>query len=143
GLMLGGLGSDTGGSIRIPSALCGLSGLKPSFGLVPKSRVVPLGHSLDTVGPMARSARDCALILQAIAGASPDDPTSVARPLPDYAAALDGELVGLRIGVERAHHVRSEGFDPSVRDRFEAAVDALERAGAKLVEVELEAYPAL
>ena len=68
GLILGGLGSDTGGSVRIPSALCGISGLKTTYGLVPKSGVVPLGYSLDTVGPMARTARDCALILQAIAG---------------------------------------------------------------------------
>lgn len=143
GLILGGLGSDTGGSIRIPSALCGLSGLKPTYGLVPKSGVVPLGHSLDAVGPMARSARDCALILQAIAGPSPDDPTSVDRAVPDYAAGLDGELSGLRIGVERAHHVRMKGFDPAVRDRFEAAIDALERADARLVEVELEGHPAI
>jgi aspartyl-tRNA(Asn)/glutamyl-tRNA(Gln) amidotransferase subunit A len=152
GLILGGLGSDTGGSIRIPAALCGLSGLKPSFGLVPKSGVVPLGYTLDTVGPMARSARDCALILQAIAGPSPDDATSVARPPtdysdraehPDYAAALDGDLAGLRIGVARAHHVDVEGFDAACRERFEAAVDALERAGARPVEVELEGYPAI
>ena len=87
GLILGGLGSDTGGSVRIPSALCGISGLKTTYGLVPKSGVVPLGYSLDTVGPMARTARDCALILQAIAGPSDDDATSVDRPVPDYAAA--------------------------------------------------------
>lgn len=140
GLMLGGLGSDTGGSIRIPSALCGLSGLKPTYGLVPKSRVVPLAHSLDTVGPMARSARDCALLLQAIAGGSPDDPTSLPRPVPDYAAALTGDLSGLRIGVERDHHVRVPGFDAACRERFEAAVAALERAGAQLLEIRFDGY---
>jgi len=141
GLMLGGLGSDTGGSIRIPSALCGISGLKPTFGLVPKSSVVPLAHSLDTVGPMARTARDCAAILQAIAGASPDDPTSCDRPVPDYARALTGDIAGLRIGVERRHHAGVPGFDPACRDRFEDAVAAFERAGATVVEVELEGYP--
>jgi len=141
GLILGGLGSDTGGSIRIPAALCGISGLKPSYGLVPKSGVVPLGHSLDTVGPMARSARDCATILQAIAGASPDDPTSSRRPVPDYARTLTGDLAGLRVGVERDHHTRVAGFDPTCRDRFEAAVAALERAGAEPVEVRFDGYP--
>lgn len=141
GLILGGLGSDTGGSVRIPAALCGISGLKPTFGLVPKSRVVPLAHSLDTVGPMARSARDCATILQAIAGASPDDPTSIDRPVPDYAIALTGDASGLRVGVERDHHTRSAGFDPACRERFEAAVSALERAGAEIVDVRFDGYP--
>jgi aspartyl-tRNA(Asn)/glutamyl-tRNA(Gln) amidotransferase subunit A len=141
GLILGGLGSDTGGSVRIPAALCGISGLKPTFGLVPKSRVVPLAHSLDTVGPMARSARDCATILQAIAGASPDDPTSIDRPVPDYAIALTGDVSGLRVGVERDHHTRSAGFDPACRERFEAAVRALERAGAEIVDVRFDGTP--
>lgn len=141
GLMLGGLGSDTGGSIRIPSALCGLSGLKPTYGLVPKSRVVPLAHSLDTVGPIARSARDCALLLQSIAGGAPDDPTSSTHPVPDYAAALTGDLSGLTIGVERAHHVAVPGFDAACRARFEAAVVDLERAGARIVEVRFDGYP--
>ncbi|MFO0688639.1 MAG: amidase [Myxococcota bacterium] len=141
GLMLGGLGSDTGGSIRIPAALCGISGLKPTFGLVPRAGVVPLAHSLDTVGPMARSARDCATILQAIVGPSPDDPTTRARPAVDYAAALTGELAGLTVGVERAHHSRLAGFDPACRDRFEAAVADLERAGARIVEVRFDGHP--
>jgi aspartyl-tRNA(Asn)/glutamyl-tRNA(Gln) amidotransferase subunit A len=143
GLILGGLGSDTGGSIRIPAALCGISGLKPTYGLVPKSRVVPLGHSLDTVGPMARTARDCATILDAIAGASPDDPTSIARSAPDFARALTGDVAGLRIGVERDHHTRVAGFDPACRDRFEAAVADLERAGAEIVEVRFDGFPLL
>lgn len=141
GLILGGLGSDTGGSVRIPAALCGISGLKTSFGLVPKSGVVPLGYSLDTVGPMARSALDCALLLQVIAGNSPDDPSSVDRGVPDYAAALTGNAAGLRVGVERDHHTRVEGFDAACRDRFEDAVDALGRAGAEIVEVRFDDYP--
>jgi aspartyl-tRNA(Asn)/glutamyl-tRNA(Gln) amidotransferase subunit A len=141
GLILGGLGSDTGGSVRIPSALCGISGLKTTYGLVPKSGVVPLGYSLDTVGPMARTARDCALILQAIAGASHDDATSADRPVPDYAAALTGDAVGLRIGVEREHHSGVEGFDSACRDRFEDAVRALEATGAEIVDVRFDGYP--
>jgi aspartyl-tRNA(Asn)/glutamyl-tRNA(Gln) amidotransferase subunit A len=141
GLILGGLGSDTGGSVRIPSALCGISGLKTTYGLVPKSGVVPLGYSLDTVGPMARTARDCALILQAIAGASADDPTSVDRPVPDYSAALVGDVSGMRIGVERVHHSLVEGFDPSCRDRFDDAVRALESAGAQVIDVRFDGYP--
>jgi aspartyl-tRNA(Asn)/glutamyl-tRNA(Gln) amidotransferase subunit A len=141
GLILGGLGSDTGGSVRIPAALSGISGLKPTFGLVPKSGVVPLGYSLDTVGPMARTARDCALILQAIAGRSADDPTSVHRPVPDYAAALNGNASGLRIGVERDHHTSVEGFDAACRERFEGAVRALERSGAEIIEVHFDGYP--
>ena len=143
GLILGGLGSDTGGSVRIPSALCGISGLKTTYGLVPKSRVVPLGYSLDTIGPMARTARDCALILQAIAGASDDDATSVDRPVPDYAAVLTGDASGLRIGVEREHHSDTEGFDDTCRDRFEDAVRALEAAGAEIVDVHFDGYPVI
>lgn len=141
GLILGGLGSDTGGSVRIPAALCGISGLKPTFGLVPKSGVVPLGYSLDTIGPMARTARDCAAILQAIAGASADDPTSVDCPVPDYTAALAGNAAGLRVGVERDHHTRSEGFDAACLDRFEDAVRSLEHAGAEIVDVHFDNYP--
>lgn len=141
GLLLGGLGSDTGGSIRIPAALCGISGLKPTWGLVPKSAVVPLAHSLDTVGPMAHTARDCAVILQAIAGSSPDDATTSARPVPDYASALAGHAHGLRIGVEREHHSRVAGFDTACSERFEAALGALERAGAELVDVRFDGYP--
>ena len=143
GLILGGLGSDTGGSVRIPAGLCGISGLKPTFGLVPRSHVVPLAHSLDTVGPMARSARDCASILQAIVGAAPDDPTTIDRPVPDYARALDGHVSGLRVGVERHHHTRAEGFDDACRERFEDAVRALERAGAEVVEVRFDGYAEL
>ena len=141
GLIYGGLGSDTGGSVRIPSALCGISGIKTTFGLVPKSGVVPLGYSLDTVGPMARTARDCALILQTIAGHSGDDPTSVDRPVPDYTAALVGNASGLRVGVERDHHSGVEGFDADCRDRFEDAIRALADAGAEIVDVRFDNYP--
>ncbi len=90
GMFLGGLGTDTGGSIRGPAAYCAISGLKQTFGLVPKSGCVPLGFSLDHIGPMARSARDCAMILQVIAGYDPSDPTCQNVPIPDYLAALTG-----------------------------------------------------
>ena len=142
GLILGGLGSDTGGSVRIPAALCGISGLKTTYGLVPKSGVVPLGYSLDTVGPMARTARDCAPILQAIAGASPDDPTSVDRPVPDYARALTGRL-------RRAAH-RRRARAPLRRRRLRSRVPrplrgrrrARSSARAReIVEVHFDGYP--
>jgi aspartyl-tRNA(Asn)/glutamyl-tRNA(Gln) amidotransferase subunit A len=143
GLVLGGLGTDTGGSIRIPAALCGISGLKPTFGRVPKSGCVPLGFSLDTVGPMARTARDCALVLQAIAGYDASDPCAVEEPVPDYVAALSGDLAGTRVAVERDHHTRLDGVEPSCVARFDAAVDVLADHGADVVEVSLDWYALL
>jgi aspartyl-tRNA(Asn)/glutamyl-tRNA(Gln) amidotransferase subunit A len=92
GLFFAGIGTDTGGSIRIPAAYCGVSGLMPTFGRVPKSGCVPLGYSLDHIGPLARSARDCGAMLGAIAGYHPSDPTAVDRPVPDFLAGLDGTL---------------------------------------------------
>lgn len=144
-LMLGGLGSDTGGSIRIPAALCGVSGLKPTYGRVPRSGVVPLAYSLDTVGPIARTARCCAHLLQAIAGPDGDDPASAAEPVPDYlpdGAFPDGagSLAGLRLGVDRANCLGRPGSDPELAARFEAAVEELSGAGAEIVGVELPRY---
>ena len=139
GLFLGGLGTDTGGSIRMPAAFCGISGLKVSHGRVPTTGCVPLAPSLDTIGPMARSARDCAAILQALAGPDASDPTSAAAPVDDYLAALDGSLAGVRIGVERSH-TRPPGHDPSAIARFEEAVGVLREGGAQIVEVALEHY---
>jgi aspartyl-tRNA(Asn)/glutamyl-tRNA(Gln) amidotransferase subunit A len=140
GLMLGALGSDTLGSIRIPSALCGISGLKTTFGRVPMSHVVPLSYTMDTVGPMARSAADCAIILQAIAGDDARDQYAADRAVPDYRAALVGELAGLRIGVEREHHTAVEGFNPLCAERFEAAIAVLRALGADVVDVRFEGY---
>ena len=144
-LMLGGLGSDTGGSIRIPAALCGVSGLKPTYGRVPRSGVVPLAYSLDTVGPIARTARCCAHLLQAIAGPDEDDPASADEPVPDYlpdGARTDGagSLAGLRLGVDRASCLDRPGSDPELAARFEAAVEELSGAGAEIVGVELPRY---
>ena len=138
GLFLAGVGTDTGGSIRMPSAYCGISGLKATFGRVPKSGCTPLGYSLDHVGPMARSAWDCAAMLLAMAGRHPSDPDSAAVPVPDYVAALggDGSLAGLRVGVDREHHF-PPGVDPELAPRFEAALAELEALGATLVDVSL------
>ncbi len=140
GLFLGGLGTDTGGSVRIPAAYCGVSGMKQTFGLVPKSGCVALGYSRDHIGPLARSARDCAIMLGVMAGHDPADLTSVEVDVPDYVAALDGSLAGLVIGVEREHHFGHPAEDPAVRDVFEAAVAELEAAGARVVEVSIPHY---
>jgi aspartyl-tRNA(Asn)/glutamyl-tRNA(Gln) amidotransferase subunit A len=135
---LAGLGSDTGGSIRIPAAFCGVSGLMPTFGRVPKSGCVPLGFSMDHVGPLARSAWDCAAVLAAIAGADPSDPDSAEREVPDYFAAIEDGIAGLRVGVMREHHF--DGAPPAVTEVFEQAVSTLADLGAKLTEVSMPLY---
>lgn len=140
GLFLGGLGTDTGGSIRGPSAYCAISGLKPTFGRVPKSGCVPLGYSLDHIGPMARSARDCAAMLQVIAGYDASDPTCQNVPVPDYLGALADGLTGMKIAVEREHHTRVEGVLPEAVDAFERAVGVLEAGGARTIEVVIPHY---
>ena len=99
GLCDAALGSDTGGSIRIPASLCGIAGLKPTYGLVPKSGVEPLSWSLDHVGPLGKTVRDCALLLEAIAGAHESDPTSAKRASGGYLEKLDAGVAGLRIGM--------------------------------------------
>jgi aspartyl-tRNA(Asn)/glutamyl-tRNA(Gln) amidotransferase subunit A len=136
GLFLAGFGSDTGGSIRIPAAYCGVSGLMPTFGRVPKSGVAPLGYSLDHVGPLARSARDCAEVLSIIAGYDPSDPDCVDRPL-DLEAALTAEsLAGKRIGVVRENHF-PDNADPALSPAFDCAVATLVALGADVVEISL------
>jgi len=135
GLCPGALGSDTGGSIRIPSALCGLTGLKPTYGRVSRAGVLPLAWSLDHVGPMCRSAVDCALMLGAMAGHDPRDPSTSALPVPDYRAALTGEVKGLRIGLLRRFFLETAG--PPQRLAVEQAVKTLEGLGAKVVDVTL------
>jgi aspartyl-tRNA(Asn)/glutamyl-tRNA(Gln) amidotransferase subunit A len=137
GLFLGGLGTDTGGSIRIPSTFCGISGLMPTFGRVPKSGCVPLGYSLDHIGPMARSARDCALMLSVLAGHDASDLSSIDEPVPDYLAALSGDLAGVRIGVDRLARVAGATADPALDSVLDAALAELETLGAELVEIEL------
>jgi len=131
----GALGSDTGGSIRIPASLCGISGLKPTYGRVSRAGVLPLAWSMDHAGPMARTVADCALMLGAMAGYDPADPTTSVLPVPDYTAALTGEVKGLRVGLLRAHF--TDVAAPEVRDAVLAAAKALERAGAVVDEVNL------
>jgi len=135
GLAAGALGSDTGGSIRIPSSLCGLTGIKPTYGRVSRAGVLPLTWSMDHVGPMTRSAADCAVLLRAMAGYDPADPTTSVLPVPDYAAALTGDVTGLRVGLLRAFFL--DGAAPEVRAAVEAAAKALEKAGAVVDEVAL------
>jgi len=135
GLVPGSLGSDTGGSIRIPASLCGITGLKPTYGRASRAGVLPLAWSMDHVGPMTRSARDCALMLSAIAGYDPADPTTSVLPVPDYDAALTGDVKGLRVGLLRAHFTDTAASD--VRVAVEASAKQLEQAGAIVDEVNL------
>lgn len=144
GMFLGAVGSDTAGSVRIPSAFCGITGLKPTFGLVSKVGCFPLGFTVDHVGPMARTARDCAIMLAVMAGHDPDDPSSVARTeVPDYTAAFDADLGGLRVGVDPLLHVPPDCMEADVSSAFTFAVECLHRLGAKTVEVSLPLYDEL
>ncbi|HZT75431.1 MAG TPA: Asp-tRNA(Asn)/Glu-tRNA(Gln) amidotransferase subunit GatA [Vicinamibacterales bacterium] len=129
------LGSDTGGSIRQPSAMCGVVGLKPTYGRVSRYGLIAHASSLDQIGPIATRVRDAAALLQAIAGADPADATSAPEAVPEYAAALTGDVRGVRIGVPR--RLLGEGVDPDVSAAFEAALDALKARGARLVDIEL------
>ncbi len=135
GLCYGSLGSDTGGSVRIPAAFCGIVGLKPTYGRVSRAGVIPVSYNLDHIGPMTRTVRDAAILLRAIAGADPADPTTADRPVPDYAADLDGGVRGLRVGVARAQP--SERIDTEVRAIVDKACGAIERDGVALTEVSL------
>jgi aspartyl-tRNA(Asn)/glutamyl-tRNA(Gln) amidotransferase subunit A len=138
-LCLGSLGSDTGGSIRVPASLCGIVGLKPTFGRVSKQGVIPLSDSLDHAGPMARTVEDAALILQAIAGPDPNDLTTEDLPVPDYAAALTSDISDLRVGVPKSHLLPA--LQPPVEKAFRKATRRLQGLGASLVEVEIEGLP--
>lgn len=143
GEFLGALGTDTGGSIRIPAAACGVSGLKPTFGLVSRSGIVPLSWSLDHAGPIARSVEDCALLLEAIAGYDPLDPDSVDVPLLDFRAALasgrspEQAVRGTRLGVPDRFFFRH--VDAEVEAAVRAAIRLLEDLGATVEEVHVPA----
>ena len=133
GLCFGALGSDTGGSIRFPSAANGLTGLKPTWGRVSRYGVFELAATLDHIGPMARSAADAAAMLAAIAGADPKDPTAAQVPVPDYLAALGGGLGGLRVGIDPAYNA---GVDAITAAALAEVIAAVEASRADLVEVE-------
>jgi len=137
GLILGGLGSDTGGSVRGPASFCGISGLKVTFGLVSKEGAVPLGYTLDSIGPMTRTARDCALMMDVMAGYDPADPSSANVPLPSYADALTGSLAGVRVGLPSAYFFDNPEVDGEVRAAVLAGIEAMRAAGAKIVPIEI------
>jgi aspartyl-tRNA(Asn)/glutamyl-tRNA(Gln) amidotransferase subunit A len=128
-------GTDTGGSIRQPAALCGITGLKPTYGRVSRYGMIAFASSLDQGGPMARNAEDCALLLSVMAGFDERDSTSVDREVEDYRAALDRPLTGLRIGLPREYF--GEGLDPRVGDVIQAAVQEYRRLGAQVRELSL------
>ena len=129
------LGSDTGGSIRLPAHFCGVTGLKTTYGLISRAGAMPLSQSLDTVGPLARSAEDCALLLGLMAGADPEDPTTFAGPVPDYAAATRQPIKALRIGVPSAFYV--DDLDSEVAAILDETIAVFRREGADIVQVEL------
>jgi aspartyl-tRNA(Asn)/glutamyl-tRNA(Gln) amidotransferase subunit A len=140
GLVPGALGSDTGGSIRNPATWSSVTGLKPTYGRVPLRGVVPLATSLDHVGPMARSARDCALLLGGIAGHDPADPTSADVPVPDYAGALGRPLRGLRAAVPRRYFW--DALPADIAAAVEDGFAELRRLGVELLDVEIPEWPA-
>jgi len=129
------LGSDTGGSIRMPAHFCGVTGLKTTVGRVSRAGAMPLSQSLDTVGPLAQSAEDCALLLGLMAGADPEDPTASTLPVPDYMAATRGSLKGLKIGVPTAFYV--DDLDSEVARVLDETMATLKKEGAEIVKVEL------
>ena len=129
------LGSDTGGSIRQPAGFCGVVGLKPTYGRVSRYGLIAFASSLDQIGPFTRSVEDAALTLEAIAGADPHDSTSAPVPVPNFAAGLNGDLTGMRIGVAREYAV--DGMDPEVESTVQTAIQHLTSLGAELVDVSL------
>ncbi|KJC60909.1 amidase [Bradyrhizobium sp. LTSPM299] len=141
GLCYGSIGSDTGGSIRFPSATCGLTGIKPTWGRVSRYGVFPLADSLDHVGPMCRSAADAAAMLGVIAGADVNDPTALQAPVPNYLARIGDGIRGLKIGVDRKY--TQDGIDPQVVAALLEAERTLAELGADIREVQFPPYEKL
>jgi len=129
--VFGALGSDTGGSIRLPASMCGVTGIKGTQTRVSRYGAMPLSFSADNVGPLARTARDCARLMGVIAGYDPNDPTSSREPVPDYEAMLDGKIKGMRIGVPTTYFF--EDADDEVVAAVDQAVTVLKEAGAEIV----------
>ena len=140
-LVYGALGSDTGGSIRLPAAACGLVGVKPTFGRVSRHGAMPLSFTLDTVGPLARSVADAALILQTIAGPDPNDPTTGSEPVPDYLGDLEAGVRGLRIATPENYFY--DPVDAEVAALVRASLEVFAALGAEIVPVEMPASIAL
>lgn len=140
-LVYGALGSDTGGSVRLPAAACGVTGLKPTQTRVSRYGVMPLSHSLDVVGPLARTARDCALLLGIIGGADPLDASCSRREVPDYDALLDGNVRGLRIGVAESYFFADVAT--AIGACINEAIREFERLGAVIVPVTVSDMPAI
>lgn len=134
-LIFGSLGSDTGGSIRHPAAMCGVTGIKPTAGRVSFAGVFPLSHTLDCVGPLAQTARDCARILTHISEPNSNDPWCTLRANEDYETTLDGNIKGLRIGVPEAYY--RENLDPEVAAALKTSLEVLKARGALLVDVQV------
>ena len=134
-LVWGSLGSDTGGSVRIPATFCGVSGLKPTNSRVSRHGMMPLCHSLDHVGPLAPSVRDIARLMKVIAGADGKDPTASDLPVPDYEAGLDMGVKGLKVGVLRRYFL--DGASPEIAAAVDAAAETLRGLGAEIVEVDM------
>ncbi len=137
GMVLGGIGTDTGGSVRFPAAYCGHTGLKVTYGRVPKWGCAPLGYSLDSIGPMARSAWDCAAILNVIAGYDTRDMTAATAPAEDYLANIEGGVAGLKVGVPTEYFFDHPLLDPEQKASSEAVIAQLQALGAEIVEVNL------
>jgi aspartyl-tRNA(Asn)/glutamyl-tRNA(Gln) amidotransferase subunit A len=143
GLCYGALGSDTGGSIRTPSSHCGIVGIKPTYGRVSRCGVVPLSWSLDHAGPMARSVKDCAILLQAIAGYDPKDPASVNEAVPIFSSSIADGIKGLRVGVPRAGWFDENlGVAAETERAFNNAVKLLESLGAHIVDIDGKPFSA-
>ena len=137
GLCFGAMGSDTGGSIRSPAGLCGLAGLKPTYGRLSRRGIYPLSWTQDHAGPMTRTVKDCALMMQALAGYDPRDPASVDAPVPDFAAALGQSVEGVRVGLARSWYDYADGADAETVAVIDSVADALRSAGADVRDVEL------
>jgi aspartyl-tRNA(Asn)/glutamyl-tRNA(Gln) amidotransferase subunit A len=135
GLCLGALGSDTGGSIRLPAACCGVVGLKPTYGRVSRAGVMPLSWSNDHIGPLTRTVRDAALVLRIIAGRDPHDATSSRRAVPDYLTGIEGGIAGLRVAVPANFFF--EGLDPAMESGVREALRTLAKLGARVEEMRL------
>jgi len=134
-LALAALGTDTGGSVRLPASYCGVVGFKPSYGRVSRYGLIAYGSSLDQIGVLAKDVADAALVLQVMAGHDPCDSTSLTDPVPDYTAALTGDIRGLRVGLPQEYFI--EGLQPEVKTAVEGAVVQLERLGAQIVPISL------